>query len=398
MKITVNYSSKWSNSFSDNETKKITASSLKAIQEGIKGEKVIINENDTYEDIMYKINKVHPNFQYNAITQNTVLGILSRLLGEVRYLNNILDKEPTHIINKIKDKVSFKNFDREIYNEVIRISTPEKEVQSNGGGVISSKSQNNILLNKNKYSEIFYSLFNIIDIGMLNKFISVLEVSTKLEEIKIFFENNNILYNENFELYKFIELYNDNIKKTEDYDKEYRNVKNKKREIDEEVNSYINVMKRIGSLNHNDEDYHLKPNYINLPGILVYLLSNFLIRNNYDICGILTEKKGNIKGIAEASGGLTIKDFYNAFSNKKTSIDSPYFLKAKYFDKKENKAINQSDFNIGISKEDGVLDIFIDVSEEEARELKEIINFVGVSSFQIGKKGLAYVKEIDIYE
>ena len=128
------------------------------------------------------------------------------------------------------------------------------------------------------------------------------------------------------------------------------------------------------------------------------MLSHFLTRNNYDLCGILTEKKGNIKGIAEASGGLTIKDFYNAFSNKKTSIDSPYFLKAKFFDKKENKSINQSDFNIGISKEDGVLVIFIDVSEEEAIELKKIINLVGVSTFQLGKKGLAYIKEIDVYE
>lgn len=398
MKITVNYSSKWSNSFSNPETKKATALSLGSIQESIKGEKVIIDEGDTYEDIMYKINKVHPNFQYNSITKNTVLGVVSRLLGEVRYLNNILDKDPNHIINKIKDKISFKMFDREIYNEVIRISTPEKEVQSNGGGVISVKSKNNILLNKNEYSEIFYSVFNIVDIETLNNFITTLETSKTVKDIKDFFENKGLLYKENFELYKFIELYNRNIKLTEGYDKEYRNFKKGKSEINEEINDYIRVIKRIGILNHKDENYHLKPNYINIPGILIYLLSHFLTRNNYDLCGILTEKKGNIKGIAEASGGLTIKDFYNAFSNKKTSIDSPYFLKAKFFDKKENKSINQSDFNIGISKEDGVLVIFIDVSEEEAIELKKIINLVGVSTFQLGKKGLAYIKEIDVYE
>lgn len=398
MKITINYSSKWSNSFSDIETKKVTALSLGAIQESIKGEKVVIGEHDTYEDIMYKINKVHPNFQYNTITKNTVLGVLSRLLGEIRYLNNIIDKEPDHIINKIKDKVSFEMFDREIYNEVIRISTPEKEVQSNGGGVISEKAKNNILLNKNKYSEIFYSLFNITDLEMLNKFVSVLERSKTIEDVKCFFEENKLIHEGQFELYKFIELYNKNIKLTEGYDKEYRGVQKLKREMDEDVEDYIRVIKRIGLLNHNDSEYHLKPNYINLPGILVYLFSNFLLRNGYDICGILTEKKGNIKGIAEASGGLTIKDFYNAFSNKKTSIDSPYFLKTKFFDKKGNKEINQSDFNIGISKEDGVLEIFIDISEEEANELKNRINLVGVSSFQLGKKGLAYVKEINIYE
>lgn len=398
MKITINYSSKWSNSFSDAETKNPTALSLGAVQEGIKDEKVIISENDTYEDIMYKVNKVYPNFQYNTITKNTVLGVLSRLLGEIRYLNNFIDEEPDHIINVIKDKVSFKVIDREIYNEVIRISTPEKEVQSNGGGLISEKAKDNILLSKNEYSELLYSVFNIINLDMLEKFINVLEVSTTIEEVKTFFVEKELLHTGNFEPYKFIELYNENLKKTENYEKEYRNLKKGKRETDKDIESYTYIIKRIGSLNHNDEEYHFKPKFINLPGILVYLFSNFLIRNKYDICGILTEKKGNIKGIAEGSGGLTIKDFYSAFSSKKTSVDSPYFLSTKFFNKKENKSINQSDFNIGISKEDGILDIFLDISEDEARDLKRRIDAVGVSSFQLGKKGLAYVKEIDIYE
>lgn len=94
MKITIGYSSKYSNSFSNKETKEIAAISLKAIGDDKeakqKGNKVAISENDSYEDIMYKINDVFPNFQYSPITKNTVLGVMARLLGEIRYLINLL--------------------------------------------------------------------------------------------------------------------------------------------------------------------------------------------------------------------------------------------------------------------------------------------------------------------
>lgn len=398
MKIKIRYSSKWSNSFSDPITKKNNAVSLGAIQESIKGKKVTINENDSYEEIMKKINDVHPNFQYNAITQNTVLGVVSRLLGEIRYLNNFIEVEKEHIINKLKDKISFTLEDQNMFNEIVRLSTPEKEVQSNGAGVIGEKAKNNILLTKNEYSELFYSVFNIVDLDTLKEFIEVLKNSKKLEDLKYFFVKKDLLYKENFELHKFIELYNKNVKQTESLDKEYRNMLSGKIEINSDIVDYIEVIKEIGKLNHNDENFHLKPKFINMAGVLVYLVSNFLLRNQYEIKGVLVESKGNIKGIAEASGGLTIKDFYNAFASKKTSSDSPYFLKSKFFNKKENKKINQGDFSLGITKEDGILNINIDVDEEEAVELKNIINAVGVSTFQLGKKGLAYVERIETYE
>ena len=165
MKITIGYSSKYSNSFSEKETRKITAISLVAIKKPLDGKKVTINENDDYEDIMYKVNDVFPNFQYNPITKNTVLGIMSRLLGEVRYLNKFIESEPEHIINKLNDKITFSMLDRNIFNEIIRISTPEKDDPSIGGGLISKECE--IFLNNNEYSEILYSVFNIVNLEML---------------------------------------------------------------------------------------------------------------------------------------------------------------------------------------------------------------------------------------
>ena len=51
---------------------------------------------------------------------------------------------------------------------------------------------------------------------------------------------------------------------------------------------------------------------------------------------------------------------------------------------------------LGIGKEDGILEIDINVTKEEAIALKEQIENVGVSTFQMGKKGLAYVRRIEL--
>lgn len=398
MKITIGYSSKYSNSFSNKETKEITATSLKAIGDKTEGEKVTISENDSYEDIMYKINDVFPNFQYSPITKNTVLGVMSRLLGEIRYLNKFIHSEPEHIINKLDGKITFKVFNREIFNEMIRIATPEKESPNGGGGVISEQSMKNIILSHNEYSEILYSVFNIVNLEMLENFIVTLESATEIETLKDFFVENDLLYCGNYEPYKFIEMFEKNSKITGVFDSELRKVQKGKKETSPQVEKYTFLLKRIGKLNYGDEEYHFKPKFVNLAGILVYLFSKFLIRKKYSIIENFVEKNGNIKGIAEGSGGLTPKDFYSAFTRKKISFDSPYFLRSGLFDKKANKEINQGDFSIGATKEDGLLEIYIDVSEEEAIELKERINAVAVSSFQMGKKGLAYIKRIDLYE
>nr|WP_280176386.1 hypothetical protein [Legionella londiniensis] len=42
------------------------------------------------------------------------------------------------------------------------------------------------------------------------------------------------------------------------------------------------------------------------------------------------------------------------------------------------------------------MDIYLDVDLEKAVELKKMIDSAGVSSFYLGKKGLAYVSRIDV--
>jgi hypothetical protein len=52
-----------------------------------------------------------------------------------------------------------------------------------------------------------------------------------------------------------------------------------------------------------------------------------------------------------------------------------------------------------MTKASGQLEINLDVSREKAKEIKSMIENAGVSSFYLGKKGLAYIsQEIDTRE
>jgi hypothetical protein len=411
MKIIICYSSKLSVSLSDDQTKKVQVTSLSTISEpkkdAAKGDKVTIGENDSYEDIMFKLGEYHPNFKYNPISQNTVLGILSRLLGEIRYLDCALQEED-HIINKLKGLVSFNMIDRTMFNEIIRIETPLKDVQNNGGGLIDSQNSKKILLNKNEVSELIYSMLNMTNLNEVKDFINFIENAGSLNEVKKYLTEKNIFYKGLIEITEFAKKFEEcdgNFKNIDQYyRKTFPDEKKKDKVLKEETEEsrmYVSLLKKLGKINYNDDKFYFQSKFINMPGILCYTITRFMIRigQKSKIDDVLIDaKKENIKGIAPSSGGITLREIYAAFSPKKVSFNSPYFISAKFFDKKANKEINQSGFNIGVGKEDGVLEIDIDVDVETAKELKHQIKCVAVQTFQVGKKGLGYVKEIKIDE
>lgn len=396
MKIIIPYNSKWSACMSDKETKKSKTASLKAIKEKTNKEAMIeLDENDNYESVMMKIKTGFENFDYQSISKNTVLGILSRLFGEIRYLDKVLE-EPDHLINLLKDKISFSLSDRNLYNEVINIITPLKEVQDNGGAFISNAKSNFCLLNKNKISEIIYSLFNLKDLNQIDDFMSFLQKNPSLLDMNNYIIEKNLGFKENYEIYVFIKKYQEHVKDFSIYDNEYRNFLNGKIPQTSEILYYENLIKKIGIINTNDSLTYLSSNSIEIIGILIYSLVFWFERIGQRklIEDVLIKQKGNISGIATNSGGLTIKDLYSRVAPKKQSWNSPYMFDTKYLKKKNAKQFNPTSTKLGVGKEDGILEIYIDVNEDVAKELEERIKCVGVSTFQMGKKGLAYVKEI----
>ena len=101
-------------------------------------------------------------------------------------------------------------------------------------------------------------------------------------------------------------------------------------------------------------------------------------------------KAGGISGISKR--GFTTKDFMNRFTTgeKKKIWGNPYIRKERVKGIGEVVSL--------MTKASGTLDIQIDVDKAKAREIKGMIENAGVSSFYLGKKGLAYITDIDTRE
>lgn len=111
------------------------------------------------------------------------------------------------------------------------------------------------------------------------------------------------------------------------------------------------------------------------------------LSGRYDMQSAKT-KAGGISGISKR--GFTKKDFMDRFTtgSKKTIWGNPYIRKEKI--KGEGEVVSM------LKKVSGQLEINLDIADEKAKELRNMITDAGVSSFYLGKKGLAYVSEIRI--
>lgn len=100
--------------------------------------------------------------------------------------------------------------------------------------------------------------------------------------------------------------------------------------------------------------------------------------------------RGGITGIS--NNGFTPKDFLQRYTTgeKKKIWGNPYIRKERI--KGEGEVVSL------MTKASGRLEINIDVDREQAKEIKRLIENAGVSSFYLGKKGLAYVTAIDTRE
>lgn len=118
----------------------------------------------------------------------------------------------------------------------------------------------------------------------------------------------------------------------------------------------------------------------------LYLQLNWLA-SKYDLKSVLT-KSGGLSGISK--NGFTKKDFMARYTtgDKKRIWGNPYMRED--FVKGEGK-IKQL-----LTKANGQLEVNVEIEKEQARQLRVLIDNAAVSSFYLGKKGLAYVSDIRI--
>ena len=356
MRIIINYDSSWRNSFLD-------GSNNEALPK--KGNKVI---GRNFVGSMTSLKKPE-NFRRRQVTLDTVMGLLNRLVGDQRKLYQSRAGEG-YFFEDIDypgtDKIVFE--DRSIETAemtFIRNITGSTDQNSFTGSIKTSD-----IMFQSDYSEEFWGVL-ALDFEGLYEFI-VNEV-----EIKKTIEMNPVSI----------------VSKLEAIKKEKPVANEGKAEI--LANTLLKYCSQPELLNKEGE-VKIKP--LNNKGqvlVLPLYCSALYVQlerlsKRFDMTSAKAAR-GGITGIS--NNGFTVKNIMERFTTgkQKKIWGNPYIRKERIKGVGEVTSL--------MTKASGQLEINIDVSRDKAKEIKEMIDCAGVSSFYLGKKGLAYVsQEVDTRE
>lgn len=335
MQIIIEYESSWRNSFLD-------GSNNEPLPKG--GRNFIASMTAL---------KQEGNYKKRSISKDTVMGILNRLIGEQRKLyqarqdDNYYFSEVEKVLqeNDIVDQAL--NSNEMVYIRNVSGSTDQNsftgEIKSNDpsfSSIFSAELWGVLWLNLSEVTKF------ILDESYLVTYSEALDPITVCNRIEVL--------------------------STE-----------KPMDLTEDIQAVLDCL-----LNHFPETNYLTAKK-QLPLISIYASALYLqitrLSQRYDLSNALT-KSGGLSGISKR--GFTKKDFMDRYTtgSKKLIWGNPYLLKEKK--KGEGEVVSV------LTKASGKLIINLDISKEQARDLEEKIEDAGVSSFYLGKKGLAYVLDI----
>jgi len=335
MKIQIDYESSWRNSFLDGSNDDELPKN---------GRKFIASVTNLKDE---------KNYIRREVTLNTVMGIMNRLIGDQRKLYQAR-KDPDYYFHNIESSISFDDHPL-ITNEMTFIrNISGSNDQNSFTGMIKT---NDVIFQSNFSQELWGVLALSFD-ELINFIVNATKKATHIELDAISISN------------KF-----DDVKKIKPVEKEGL------------VETAVNELGRhFSATNYLNNKGQVVPSTVYCSAIYLQLSR---LSERFDISAALT-KNGTLPGISKRI--FTKKDFMNRFTTgeKKKIWGNPYMREV--FIKGEGKQ------KFLMSKASGSLEINIDISRDKARELKRLIKNAGVSSFYLGKKGLAYVTNIDSRE
>lgn len=343
MKIIIEYEAFWRNSFLD-------GSNDEPLPKG--GRNFVASMTEL---------KKPENFFAREITHNTVMGILSRLIGDQRKLYQARQEQyGDYYFKEMEHLISFADKPNVINHEIayIRNMTGSYDQNSFTGMIkvndpiflsdYSYEFWNVLSLNIDELCDFIVNDKSILDFQIDNPLVldplSIISKLNYIKSLKYIKLNNLIARSYNVLLSKFSE--------------------------------------KIGRL----EPYKPKINDENQIEILgLYCCAMYLQMQRLEKVFDMTtakSKSGGITGISK--NGFTEKDFMEKYvtGSKKLVYGNPYIRK------------DESKINHTLKKASGHLEITLNLTPQQAIELKQMIDSAGVSSFYLGKKGLAYVTAI----
>jgi hypothetical protein len=334
VKITIEYEASWRNSFLDGSNNES-----------------LPKEGRKFIGSMTNLKNVE-NYIQREITLDTVMGILNRLIGDQRKLYQSRE-DVQYFFKDIEPQVSFQDKPKHVNTEITYIRNITGSTDQNSyTGMIKV---NDPVFNSD-YSGELWSIV-ALDLDELCSWI--------LDETKIAkpIELHPLVIIERLE-----EL---NKLKSVALDGAYRTCY-------EKLSKYFSKFK---GLNKKGE---VLP--ISLYCSALYLQLEKLAET-FDLSSVLT-KAGGLSGIS--NNGFTKKDFMSRYTtgDKKKIWGNPYMREEFVAGVGKSKRL--------LKKVNGQLQIDIDVNPSLARQIQQLIDSAGVSSFYLGKKGLAYVTDIRV--
>jgi len=394
MQITIEYDSIWQNSFlSGDDGKPLSKTNKREFKATSKSKEHVVKE----------------------IEINTVLGVLCRLIGYQGKLYQIRESKD-YYFRDIENLISFKVENEQITEETAFIvnKSDKRPSQSTFIGVIPDSTKlffsdsapqlwsvlyldfdkvidfilDNSMCDK-KGSSMPRDLLSIIDeisntktdLGKPIKTVEreIGELSEKIVKEKIkqekqkekFGQNQSPSERQKEAFDKSMDKLSANIEGFEHDIGKIRNSKNRG-ELEDKLKAVVAI---LGN-KYPDQSY-LENGIlyrIRLYAAALYLQAERMMLNNISVDCCLN-KKGEISIQGFSNRGFNgVRDFLNPLAgSKKKTVGTPFPL----------------------TKASGKLEINIDIDREKAKEIKKLIENAGVSSFYLGKKGLAYVSDID---
>lgn len=335
MKIVIDYESSWRNSFLDGDNNEPLPK---------KGRDFVASMTEL---------KNEENFISRQVNKDTVMGVLNRLIGEQRklYQSRAAYKGEPHYFANFESQITFEDTPAAINQEATYIRNMKGSTDQNS---FTGMIRVNDPIFKSEYSLLFWGVLGL-DVESLFDFI----LEDKLELTDIDLDPLGIMSRL------------EEIKKLKPIENE-----GKAKAASEFLQLHFTKCKPINAKG--------KIIPLSLYCSALYLQLQRL-ENQFDM-RTAKSAKGGISGIS--NNGFTPKDFMSKYTtgSKKLIYGNPYVREK--FVKGEGKIKHL------LEKASGQLVIYLDIDLDKAIELKRMINNAGISAFYLGKKGLAYVKEI----
>lgn len=332
MQITIEYESSWRNSFLDGNNNEALP---------VKGRKYIGSGQEL---------KKPDNFKKRSITIDTVMGLLNRLIGDQRKLYQARE-DGGYFFKEIENSVSWDD-KAESWEELVYLRNMSGSFDQNA--FTGSIKMNDYSLTSDSSQEFWGVLW-------------------------LTFEELCEFVNSETAVLSYVELDPITISSKFEEIAKYK-----------AVNNVENVLKTVETLlKHFPETNYFNPkglvNPINVYCSVLYLQLERL-KNKGHNTDIFVEKSGVIKGVSKRL--FTKKDFMDRYTTgpKKRVFGNPYIV--RQFIKGEGQVTSM------LTKSRGTLEITLGVDRAKGQELANLIECAGVSSFYLGKKGLAYVTNI----